>query len=1587
MSIILSSQANVSTDDGLNILGDFGKSIGIPGFPEPPNLNSPVASGLESLKNAANDVLNKLLGKTNQEAWDLNFVESGKQRIAGGNVQGGKVPPLEEANIRQVYSQSPHVSVIIKKRAFSSLKNLYNPIFMDPSEQWLFRATKRLISNKCAEIADYERLTKILELDELGASPGTIIASLVSSLAENTGITTAFTSAMHLQKAAYDKQPPKLTTYFVDHDLPVLEELGAGNGIFEITMVSDVNTSLSLDGSGACNFNIEDPYRILFITEQDIESALQQTALSKFVDVVSNTASAALENAQIRDSLLSKARKERGKSEISFTANVGGGLDIVAVIDAIGFQITPDNLSDVPETHALDTNEEELFEGVYESLKTYQAAMKKNLLNGLSNILNSGAKIRSQMEYARKKMRLFYLGKSIIQPMDAVHILMDSGTRRLGEGDNVSIDKNQNILTAEGRISLANDVLGLGDDAIIDDDLLKMEWEREGQHMRFTDFKKLRMMQSSGEGGTHVFGGLVNTVTDRYDANSGKFVLSVACNSNMEWLKISKYNQQPSLDQTQGIVYDPLTPFDYETDPATGLPTGKPKLSDANVIAGTCKRYFDNGPRIGTTLETIEDMEQDVRRLGGNVITLYQHAPGLLYKWKEGIQTATYNLSTVDPLDGSLVDGKQLRRDVGFFASNTPFDNLDAANIISLLVTGFPYDPAKFVQSAINNGSFNIDTTLNSTKHYFHTFLDVQRSLNFVHGGFVPFKTLTSSPAALAKAINLQQQLTDRSSRLSQLRTQLAASSDKISQLKEMKQADQRLMDALDKKFGETSRTLDELENEIMGFKESAEWLKGGVLEVAGNDISFDLTGGADNFKLFSDRLTHASLRRREQIVNGRDTNFLIVSDEYDKDYDIQSFILKLKEQAPSFWKSTYMSVYQMCQEVAKILNFELFCNSQGHIEFRPPQYNRTPVSVFNQMVTLSKTSGIKIFPDFLASLYQSREQSLTNDIIVLEWEIRLKAALLGKKTLKEVQDLTSSLTSAGGYRVDGGIIFITEQVDKLKKAAAERSSIKEPPDKKALQARIKEAAAASVIDVNGGTFTATGQKNLQATYLNREGSVSDDALSTLATEASQEAYKKARNALVKLTGKRPQSFDEFDKAKVGAVRNGQSTPASDIARIISDIGELISRRAKLLKTLKRVLEQNIEIGYVNEDGTFKVSAANFLSTSAFKESDMFSKLIEEDSKHILGHMSGSRFIIKDEHIIASTFEEKPPALTNVTVTGTEPIVGEGGGNLAGVPVYTAFGVDFDMWRQYGWRGEQAFDKPFLWSAEAQCAPYAVMLLSRQRKNIVTGTITVMGNEYYQLGDVVYVTHREMLYYVDAVQHEFSYTGGLKTTLKLVYGHPPGEYIPTPLDIIGKNLTAKGRTQGAYRIRRDRPGSDVLLGTIQFRKNSSSVDLLEGAYGVKNFMELVNASLTARADKNIDEKNPLISARIYIMSFGRNKKLGEARAHIVKSWFANPYSPIEPQDGIGAVGGVSQLNVTNRTSKIDEDPKNYAIPEKLVKVQTIDQCSEKAQLTPAEQDLINKGITANQKSIALDNTLNSVIEIRLREPPTGGWKD
>jgi len=1587
MAIVFSSQANLSGSG--NILGDLADSFGIPGFPEPDTRKSGITSDIESVRNKMNDIVGKLMGK--KESFDHNYVGSGKKEVIGSGLEGGTASPIEEANIRQVYSQTPQLSVIIRKRAFSSLSHLYDGSLMDGAEKWLLRATKRLIERKCFIMAEYERLMKVERMLLAGASTASVLASLISSSLDDTDTgsewgesekANEFTSAVALERIIEARQPVTVSTFFKDPESVGLEDLGEGSGAFEITTISDLNTSLDIDGNGSCSFTIEDPYKILFVTEEDIEVSLRETAPSNLQSAhKGKQVTTLLESAQVADDSLTASRKARGVSQITFSVSMSGSSGVSAVIDALGFELTTNNFDDVPEGYELNSFERTLFGTVMAGLKAYDQMVRLNILKGV-NAANNSQEMAENMSYARKRMRLFYLGKSIIQPMDSINVFLAGGTRKSGEGEDVTEDND--IFSLDGAISTAASVLShYREDGQLDqgpdEDLLREEWEEAGSFLTFEDFKKVRSVQLSTESSTHVFGGLVKTVVDKFDASSGKYTMSVQVDSNMEWLKISRYNSQPSLDQTQGLVYDPFTPFTYETDAATGLPTGEPRLLPENerLLNNDCRKIFhDTGVKRGSEVKGLNDLLVDVQHLGGNLKKMFHHTPGLKYRWKDGIMTAIYDMSTTNPLNGKRVDYKQLRRDVGLFTSNTPFDNMDAANIISVMVTGQPYNINSFIQSALNSGTFITDTSLNNKKSYFSSLLDIQNSFIRTHGSFAPYKYFAVDPDDLAKAILLQQRLTGKSSEMQRLQTQYAKLADKVANFSgKQSAAITKLLSGLKQKRLEIKSQLQRASTEFSELTKTGESLKDNVIQIAGNDISFDLADidGLEDYRRFGDRLFHATLRRREDVIYNQDSNYLIVSDEYDKDYDIQAFVLQLRNQVADMWESSWQSVYQLCQTVAETLNFEFFCSSQGHLIFRPPQYNRTPASVLAAMLSFSKDAGITVFPEFLTKLFRSREESIINDINIIEWKIIKNAALLGKTSLPDIHQLIGS-----------NIIFLKDDSFDTR-AATDANAPLDPVDRMNLLENVR-ASNQETQAFYKGIFSAAQQLSLY-----KELAGEETVKLSVSRQPSEKLYETATQNIAKLSGQPVSNLQEYDKAKVGVSRNGLSTPATDIANLISDIAGLVSQRSKLLITLEKILDQNIEMNELNSDASNTLKQSSYLNVAKLfeKGKGVYNKLIEDDTRNVIGHLSGERFIIKDEHIINATFTEQPPSMTVAAVSGTEPIVGEGQGKIAGMPLYLAYGVDFDMWRQYGWRGQKPFEKPFFWSADKQCAPYAVMLLSRQRKNIITGTITVMGNEFYQLGDVVYVADRQLLYYVTKVSHTISYNGDFKTTLDLKYGHAPGEYIPTPLDVIGKLSTSKSKTQSAFRMRREKSQTNIFLGVVRFQKTeyeqtpgTSDIKkaMLNGKYGKDNFRSLVNS--VVKAKREIEEDDAEESARIYVMTYAGDEDTQNTKREVISKWFQNPERPTTSGNKIGMPSVTTSQKNTKKLS-------DYKIDSKFIKHEHLRLClPDGEKFTETENTLIKQlKMTASQEAIAFDETLENVVEIRLRRAPPGGWSD
>jgi hypothetical protein len=201
------------------------------------------------------------------------------------------------------------------------------------------------------------------------------------------------------------------------------------------------------------------------------------------------------------------------------------------------------------------------------------------------------------------------------------------------------------------------------------------------------------------------------------------------------------------------------------------------------------------------------------------------------------------------------------------------------------------------------------------------------------------------------------------------------------------------------------------------------------------------------------------------------------------------------------------------------------------------------------------------------------------------------------------------------------------------------------------------------------------------------------------------------------------------------------------------------------------------------------INAIKDILTGSAAKGSIFDHLIEDDRRNLLGPGSGSRFIIGEENILSANFSENPPEFTRIDVKGDLPL-GMADAlerSLEGYYIW-AGATDFDLWRQYGYK-QKSIKVPFISDSESQGRPYAILELQMQRALINKGSVTLAGNEFYRPGDVVYLAEKGLLYYVNGVNHSFSIGQSFTTTLDLTYGHPPGIYLPTPLDVIGQQFS------------------------------------------------------------------------------------------------------------------------------------------------------------------------------------------------------
>lgn len=1351
----------------------------------------------------------------------------------------------------EIIMQEPDITVIVKKRMVSSLSESYRPDLMDEDEKLFLRASKKLFQNKCRTISAYERLTKFDRIVSKNdgmlsdyAMPF-VFNALDETLQSPQSLFVDEQDRAVMEKMLKIKRfsdPQYFTTWNVASDLAYTQSTGEGTGTFDLTLVNQITATNSVElGGGKASLTIEDPYKLMVITGADIEQAISDATSifgqNNFFKITENNLRKTI--VALTDQL-NTTRLLRGASRIFFTINEDTLLfkKVRAIIDEEGREIQfsfdggmfgadlfsfdndsvkIDRLS-TEGTNGLQGNEENLFKQIINNLY---------LVQGLQQTTRSeNRSYNKATNYIRKKMDLHYKGKPIIQPMDVVYIFASTKTladSKVTQGlnsnfinDSLLNQIDQTVSNIESAWSDLQNTFSGGSGGASG-----LEQERSavaGPDFPLWLYSIMRNDFTKQTSGTCIFAGIVEDAPHSY-AN-GKYTLNVNVKDNSHYLKMGQININPSVEVFNSALYDPLTPFNIDFDEASGFLRGEiPPLLDANIrllnsrsIRSKLGRFRGSG--IDEDLYNIVDIEHissaggstASRSLGRKFRRKLTDPDGFVYRWKEGI--------------GTLVmygePHSQLRTELGSFRSETspnitqnPFAGQDVMNVISLLITGKPYSFNTYVKGALEWGKLNRNDLKNEnlSVSFFKGLINDITKTNATWGGFIPFKSLIVNERGYDFLASGQFDFITKNESLNKMLRERAELFDQITSYATQysntpmfyKTGSSGLFEAIDDKAdisGLESLT-SELKLKDLAIKEArSDFSKSisntniqsedGTLGIFGDDISFDpsITGTNTPIneskriierKELRDRIGFLTRRRVWKVRGNEDPNLFIVDDVYDKNYDIQAFEKALSTNLQLF-NSTYSSVFEQVSLVSKFLGLEVFADSQGHLQARPPQYNRMPSTVYRNLLQQKAQNGVQIFPSYLERLFFTNIQGLTDHIEIIEDQIRLHAAALGRFNDKSTQ-----------YLIGVTFEFLTDEDTGT--FSNDIRSLLDQNDPDLQEQRVSGALEALAQNLRGPLNAAINFSIV------KKASVVNDRLSFIADTLNPE--DRLSTIAARLEQKTRQSVSSSVQ---GILSNDRLITLSgrsqvDILKGTTAIGNFIAERQRLIKRLANAVKNLREGLSVNSDSSNSAQALLLpnLNRESTEIPEILVHMIENENVDDLGVGSGKRYILRDDKIISLSIIERAPDYNMVQVDGR---LGGGlqklptgfnvsnGGNAIG----TAWAVDYDMWRMYGFKGAQQVTVPFLSDPNTQCAPYAVFLLNLARKNIFQGNVTLIGNEFIQAGEVYYIEDRDLLFYANSVTHNFTYNGSYTTSIDLKYGHNPGEYIPTHLDIIGKGL-------------------------------------------------------------------------------------------------------------------------------------------------------------------------------------------------------
>lgn len=1422
--------------------------------------------------------------------------------------------------LSEIIGETPDITVFIKKRAFSSLAENYRTDTMDAREQAFYRTTKFLFQQKCMQIQNFERLTKLAQIsvnsgqlnyyllpilftltDNIAqfGSPATSLGGIASSAI---GALSGFASVVdRVREIVNLSRDSKDTAWITNLQNSFTSTLGQGTGVIELTNIMSINTTSSIKfGGGNFNMTIADPYNLMLVTGNDIERAIATASNATYNSGIVQLGLTTLNSliAMNKQQLVS-SRSARGASPITFIVDSAASEPVIAVIESTGTQIQysggsvlstlfssgssavkidPSALQGSAQNgdNGLSPQEATLFGEIISEINN-QISLNSNALNQ-ANTINQDPITTS----VRQKLRATYGGKPIINVMDNVHVYIRSYK---------TLDNKISGALATASDGTYFDGLNNSEQNIADAFNLNNNYDVEKAIFVGDDFPSwlwmiLRPWFISDSDGAHVFAGIVDESASSYQ--NGVHTISVSGSDNTGYFKYGVINLKPSVDVYNGSLYDPLTPFNIQFDSVTGgVPAGNPPgqlpLLDENIALFTSAfARYKNGMLAGIPPAQNSYMIADAELPQSNDVRRVFYDPdGMVYRWKEGIATLSLFGPNNQPDDPS-----------GAVAiTNDPFAGQDIMNMLSLLICGEPYNYATFYKAVSQWDSYfsrDPGTNGNPSTSYFRSLQNNLKYRNAIYGDFIPYKALVVDDQTYAKMLFGLQNAQGVDQQMQTLLQQRASLADKLNFLKNAGTTNSiSAAQELQNIDIQISSGITRIANQLQSLNSA-----GNPITVVGNDISAapSMTLNSGSQQSQTDPSSRQALRRKTAFLTRRmswkvraneDINYLIVDDTYDKDYDIQAFEKAFTN--PELFRSDFETVDNKITNIAEKLQLEVFANSQGHIEVRNPKYNKIPSSTLYNMFLLSDQLGIQVFPQFLADLYVSQIANLQSQIGIFEDQIRLCCLALGCITDAACEDLViGSNTSI----VSSTFAFLTyENTGTITTLDINKTTYQSNPDlvlsdiDNTLQT-VQEQATSSAFDIATranivlSVSMGTGTLNNPNQFAN--------VPTILAQASAQTRAAQIENRLLQQTG---QTFTLQQIIGSGAVQSAVLT-SGEVLNITNQIASLLSQRQAAIQSFVKALKNTQESLQPSQDGSGSNQSLFPGLNSSQTIPQVFESMIEDITYDDYGPGSGNRFIIKNRDILSWSFKEGRPPMTSVEVVGRladnyaiqlpQELDLTTSFNPGGNALTTVAAVDYDLWRMYGLYKPQKIDAPMLTNPTTQCPIYAVSLLNRARHEIFSGTMSLVGNEYQQPGEVIYIENTDKLFYVESVTHNFTYGETFTTSVALTMGHAPGEFIPSPLDVIGKILYSNKNISQFTHKKQGSAFNQQYVGTVAGNPGSiggltsQSDDLLNGLYGAANraaIEKIISASISSLSSAS-NNFQPQLELRVFYNTNG-----------------------------------------------------------------------------------------------------------------------